>query len=73
MNTTSNIAVDFKYDDKLPENEHVVIQVAILYTAISGERRVRLHNIALGTCQQISDVYRNSCCDTVVNLLARNG
>ena len=34
---------------------------------------MRLHNIALATCQQIGDIYRSACCDTVVNLIARNG
>lgn len=29
INTNSNIAVEFKYDDKLAEDEHVVIQVTI--------------------------------------------
>lgn len=73
LNTSSSLVVDFKYDDKLPDDEHVIIQVAVLYTSLSGERRVRLHNLALAPCQVISDIYRNSCCDTIVNLIARNG
>lgn len=72
LNTSSSLVVDFKYDDKLPDDEHVIIQVAVLYTSLSGERRVRLHNLALAPCQVISDIYRNSCCDTIVNLIARN-
>lgn len=73
VNTGANIAVEMQYDDKLPEDELVVIQVAILYTAVSGERRVRIHNVALQTCSQVADVYRYACCDTVVNYLIRNG
>jgi len=61
-----------QYDDKLSEEELVVIQVAILYTAVSGERRVRIHNVALQTCTQVADVYRYACCDTVINYLIRN-
>ncbi|XP_054162584.1 protein transport protein Sec24C-like [Oppia nitens] len=71
INTGCNIAVEIKYDDKLPEDEFVVIQVAILYTALSGERRVRVHNMALSTCQQVADVYRNACCDTTINILLK--
>ncbi|KAF7491575.1 Protein transport protein Sec24D [Sarcoptes scabiei] len=72
INTNTNFCIEFKYDDKLQEDEHVVIQAGILYTSLSGQRRVRIHNIALASCQQIGDVYRNSCCDTIVNLMARN-
>ncbi|KAH9526477.1 Protein transport protein Sec24C [Dermatophagoides farinae] len=71
INTTTNISVEFKYDDKLTEDEHVVIQSAILYTSLSGQRRVRIHNIALASCTQIGDLYRNACCDSIVNILAR--
>ncbi|OTF83890.1 transport Sec24C-like protein, partial [Euroglyphus maynei] len=71
INTTTNIAIELKYDDKLTEDEHVVIQSAILYTSLSGQRRVRIHNIALASCTQIGDLYRNACCDSIVNILAR--
>jgi protein transport protein SEC24 len=73
VNAGNNIAVELKYDDKLPEDEFVVIQVAVLYTAISGERRVRVHNMGLSTCQQVADIYRNACCDTAINVLVRQG
>lgn len=46
-------------------------QVAILYTAVSGERRVRCHNIGLPVCNQVADVFRSACCDTLINLLLR--
>jgi protein transport protein SEC24 len=71
INAGNSIAVELRYDDKLPEDEFVVIQVATLYTSVSGERRVRVHNLALAVCHQVADVYRNACCDTIVNLLMR--
>lgn len=71
INAGGSVAVELRYDDKLPEDEYVVIQVATLYTAVSGERRVRIHNTALAVCHQIADVYRNACCDTLMNLLLR--
>lgn len=46
-------------------------QVAILYTSVSGERRVRCHNLGLQTCSQVADVFRSACCDTLMNLLLR--
>ena len=71
INAGNSIAVDLRYDDKLSQDEHAVIQVAILYTAISGERRVRCHNLALPVCQTVADVFRGACCDTLMNLLIR--
>lgn len=71
LNAGGSIAVEMRYDDKLPEDEFVVIQVATLYTSVCGERRVRIHNTALGVCQQVADVYRNACCDTLMNLMLR--
>lgn len=49
----------------------MVIQIATLYTSVSGERRVRIHNTALSVCQQVADVFRNACCDTLMNFLLR--
>jgi len=41
-------------------------QIALLYTSVSGQRRLRLHNINLSVCAQLSDMYR--CCETDVIL-----
>lgn len=71
INAGSSIAVELKYDDKLSEDEFVVIQIATLYTSVSGERRVRIHNTALQVCTQVADVYRSACCDTLMNMLLR--
>lgn len=72
VNTNSNFIVQFKYDDKLPESGLVVIQMAMIYTSICGERRVRVHNMALSTCQSMQDLYKSACCDTLVNVLVRD-
>lgn len=71
VNAGNSIAIELKYDDKLSEDEFVVIQIATLYTSVSGERRVRIHNTALSVCQQVADVFRNACCDTLMNFLLR--
>jgi protein transport protein SEC24 len=71
INAGNSIGVELRYDDKLSEDEYVVIQVATLYTSVSGERRVRIHNTALAVCQQVADVFRNACCDTLMNFLLR--
>lgn len=72
VNATSNFVVQIKYDDKLPENDLVVIQFAMIYTSLCGERRVRVHNLALSTCQVLTDLYKFACCDTLVNVMMRD-
>lgn len=72
VNTNSNFIVQIKYDDKLPENDLVVVQFAMIYTSVCGERRVRIHNLALTTCQAYADLYKSACCDTLMNVLVRS-
>lgn len=72
VNTNSNLVVQMKYDDKLPENDLVVVQFAMIYTSVCGERRVRVHNLALSTCQILADLYKSACCDTLVNVMIRD-
>ncbi|XP_054707353.1 protein transport protein Sec24D-like [Uloborus diversus] len=66
-----SITVEMAYDEKLPENETVYIQAALLYTTCNGERRIRVHNLALSTSVGMPDVFK--CCelDTIVNFFAK--
>ncbi|GIZ01366.1 protein transport protein Sec24C [Caerostris extrusa] len=66
------ITVEFAYDDKLPENETVFIQAALLYTTRTGERRIRVHNLAFPTSIAMPDIYK--CCemDATINFLAKH-
>lgn len=72
VNTNSNFLIQMKYDDKLGENDLVVLQFAMIYTSVCGERRVRVHNLALNTCSNLADLYKSTCCDTLVNYLVRD-
>jgi protein transport protein SEC24 len=72
VNTTSNFVVQIKYDDKISENELVVVQFAMIYTSVCGERRVRVHNLALTACQTHQDLYNMACCDTLMNVIVRD-
>ena len=65
------IAVEIKHDDKIPEDGVAYVQNALLYTSVSGQRRLRIHNMSFSTCSQLPDLYR--CCelDTIVNYLSK--
>ncbi|CAL1266343.1 unnamed protein product [Larinioides sclopetarius] len=66
------ITVEFAYDDKLPEGETVFIQAALLYTTRTGDRRIRVHNIAFPTSVGMPDIYKSCEMDSTVNFLAKH-
>ena len=59
INSDSAIACEIKHDDKLTEEDGVYIQVAVLFTSCSGQRRLRILNLALNTGVSMADMYRN--------------
>lgn len=65
------MAVEIKHDDKLPQEENVYVQVALLYTSCSGQRRLRVMNLALKTCTQLADLFRSCDLDTLILFFAK--
>ena len=47
------------------------LQVALLYTSFSGERRLRVHNMSFTVCTQLSDLYKTVETDVLVNWLCK--
>ncbi|XP_069834551.1 protein transport protein Sec24D [Dendropsophus ebraccatus] len=66
------VTVEFKHDDKLSEDVGALIQCALLYTTISGHRRLLVHNISLSCSSQLADIYK--CCETdaLINFFAKS-
>lgn len=73
INCDTSLSIEIKYDDKLNEDEGVCLQCAILYTNCSGQRRLRVHNLALNTCTQMAELFRNCELDTVMNVFLKDG
>ncbi|XP_038591543.1 protein transport protein Sec24C isoform X2 [Micropterus salmoides] len=65
------ITVEFKHDDKLSEDTGALMQCAVLYTSCSGQRRLRVHNMAVNCCSQLADLYRNCETDTIINFFSK--
>ncbi|XP_077406718.1 protein transport protein Sec24C isoform X4 [Vanacampus margaritifer] len=65
------VTVEFKHDDKLSEEAGALVQCAVLYTSCGGQRRLRVHNMAVNCCSQLSDLYRNCETDTIINFLSK--
>ncbi|XP_036306070.1 protein transport protein Sec24D [Pipistrellus kuhlii] len=66
------VTVEFKHDDKLGEDSGALIQCAVLYTTIGGQRRLRIHNLALSCSAQLADVYKSCETDALVNFFAKS-
>ncbi|CAG8555774.1 1225_t:CDS:10 [Paraglomus occultum] len=61
----------FKYDGKLDEKTDAYIQCALLYTTVTGQRRVRTHNISVPVTTLLANVFRFANMDTTVSFLAK--
>jgi len=67
------VAVEIKHDDKLSEDEGVFVQVALLYTSCGGQRRLRILNLSLNACVQMTDMFRTCDLDSFVNFISKQG
>ncbi|KAL1139350.1 hypothetical protein AAG570_006334 [Ranatra chinensis] len=65
------VAIEIKHDDKLSEEEGVYLQAALLYTSISGVRKIRVLNLALKSSSQMVDLYRTCELDTIINFFSK--
>ncbi|XP_069782701.1 protein transport protein Sec24D [Narcine bancroftii] len=66
------ITVEFKHDDKLSEENGALIQCALLYTNVAGQRRLRIHNLALNCSTQHADLYKSCETDALINFFAKS-
>nr|XP_028598836.1 protein transport protein Sec24D [Podarcis muralis]XP_028598837.1 protein transport protein Sec24D [Podarcis muralis]XP_028598838.1 protein transport protein Sec24D [Podarcis muralis] len=65
------VTVEFKHDDKLNEDNGALIQCAVLYTSMSGQRRLRVHNIGLNCSSQLAEVYKSCETDALINFFVK--
>lgn len=70
VDNRTSVAMLLSYDDKI-STPNASIQVALLYTTMFGERRIRVHNLLLRTCSTVADTFRGSELDPVINVLLK--
>ena len=73
LDADKSILVVFDHARTLDDRNYAFIQSAVLYTTITGERRVRVCNVALQVVSLAGNVFRYADMDTVVTLMAREG
>ncbi|KAM9837006.1 protein transport protein Sec24D [Aulostomus maculatus] len=66
------LTVEFKHDDTLSEEAGALIQCALLYTTINGQRRLRVHNLSLNCSSHLSELYKNVETDSLINFFAKS-
>ncbi|EDV22255.1 uncharacterized protein TRIADDRAFT_29202 [Trichoplax adhaerens] len=71
VDSSKSFNIIIKHDDKLEENRLVHLQVALLYTSINGERRLRIHNISFSVGATVQDVYKSCDLETVLSTFTK--
>lgn len=70
------ISVALRYEEKLPDGQEACVQCALLYTTTAGERRIRVHTLALPITSVLGNIFRASdleaqTCDMIRKSAAR--
>lgn len=66
------VAARIKHESKLDEKVDAHFQCAVLYTSTSGERRVRVHNIAIPVTSLLAEVFRFADMETTLAYIAKD-
>jgi len=66
-----SVSIELKHDDKLNEQDGCAIQIALLYTNIWGQRKLRIHNLQFGVISQLADIYKVAETDTLINYFSK--
>eukprot|EP00899_Mesostigma_viride_P004661 jgi/Mesvir1/14196/Mv09651-RA.2 len=67
------ITVEFGYDEQLLASTTAYLQCALLYTSSSGERRIRVHTVAVPICNDLGDLYRAADVGAAIACMSRLG
>jgi protein transport protein SEC24 len=71
IDADKGVVVKFKHDGKVERKLDVVFQSALLYTSASGERRVRVQNIAAHSTNDVSEVFKHADEDAIIVTIAK--
>ena len=76
LDSDKAISVSLRYEEKLPDGQEACVQCALLYTTVAGERRIRVHTLALPISSVLGNIFRASdleaqTCDMIRRASAR--
>jgi len=71
VDSDKSFVVTLKHDDNLDERSLACIQAALLYSTKTGERRIRVHTLALKTTSILGTIFKYADLDTVLNTVVK--
>ncbi|CAF1321649.1 unnamed protein product, partial [Rotaria sordida] len=71
IDSDKSVCVELKHDDKLPVESNTYIQAALLYTSISGQRRLRILTLALTVTSSYTSLYPACDLDVIMNYVTK--
>lgn len=66
-----SFAVEISHEETVLTNQVAYLQAALLYTSSQGERRIRVHTLAMPVVNDILDLFKSSDCGATAALLAK--
>ena len=71
INSDSTIFAKLAHDERLREGSQAYFQFATLYSTTAGQRRVRVHSMALPVTRSLGSVFRGADLEVYMGYLAR--
>jgi len=72
LSSDTAFGVTIKYDFKLNDTLDSAFQCALLYTSVTGQRRIRIHTLTVSSTHLLGDVFKFSELDTTLNYLVKS-
>ena len=70
--TSHTFVAELQHDgERMREGQKVYVQLALLYTAVGGQRKVRVHNLMLPTASVVSSVFRYADMEAIYAYLTK--
>lgn len=73
LDADKSVSVVLEHSRSLDDRQYAFLQSALLYTTVTGQRRVRVCNVALQVVTLAGNVFRFADMDTVVTHMIREG
>ncbi|KAK4053375.1 COPII coat Sec23p-Sfb3p heterodimer component [Microbotryomycetes sp. JL201] len=71
IDSDKGVGARLKHEGKLDDKTDAFFQCAVLYTSANGQRRVRVHNLAVPVTTLLANVFRYADMDTTIAHLAK--
>ncbi|XP_065059218.1 protein transport protein Sec24A-like [Rhopilema esculentum] len=71
VNPDHSFSMQIEIEDNLADHKYACFQAALLYTTSRGERRIRVHTLAIPVTNKLSDLYAYADQQAIASLLGK--